>query len=430
MSNKEIKKYDIVKKLINKEINGTETARILNITVRHVRRLKQRVKNYGIKGLIHKNRGKKGNRKMPKEEKEKIKKLLHKKYYDFGPTLASEKLEENHGIKRDPKTIRTILIEEKLWKPKQKKKTKHRSWRQRKAAYGEMIQYDGSYEYWFGDKNQKYCLLASIDDANSKIWIKFDKHEGVKTTFNFWKEYVKRFGKPYSIYVDRFSTYSMNSKLAKENPDTLTQFQRVMETELNIKVIHAKSAEGKGRVERLFKTLQDRLIKELRLNNISTMEDANNFLEKEFIPKFNDKFMVEPRLKNNFHKKLSKQEINKLDLIFSRQYTRIVGNDFTIAYKKTWYQLTKNQAVTICKKDKIIVEKRMDDSIHFKLRGKYLNYEILPERPKKINSKKNNINWVIPKTKSHKPNKNHPWRKISKAEYLKKITKNTQVGHF
>ena len=422
MSQKEVKKYDIIKKLINKEINGTQAANTLKLTTRHIRRLKQKVKEKGIKGLIHVGRGKESNRRISDKEKEKIKKLLHSKYSDFGPTFAAEKLDENHGIKRDPKTIGSILIEEELWKPKQKKKNKHRSWRQRKASFGEMIQYDGSYEYWFENRGEKCCLLASIDDANSRVWMKFDKHEGVEPTFNFWREYIERFGKPYSIYVDRFSTYSMNHRLAKENPDTLTQFQRAMEKGLNIEIIYAKSAEGKGRVERLFKTLQDRLIKELRLNNISTVKEANKFLEEEFLPKFNAKFMVEPRSKANLHKKLTKLETSKLNSIFSRQHERVVRNDFTINYAKNTYQLTKDQPVTICKRDKITTEERMDKTLHFRLRGKYLNYKLLPENPKKINSSKNNLNWVIPKTTVHKPPVDHPWRKINNLEYLKKLT--------
>lgn len=269
-----------------------------------------------------------------------------------------------------------------------------------------MIQYDGSYEYWLEDRGEKCCLLACIDDASNKIWLKFDKHEGVRPTFSFWKEYIERFGKPHSIYVDRFSTYSMNSKLAQENDDTLTQFQRAMKKDLNIEIILAKSAEAKGRVEVLFKTLQDRLIKELRLAKINTPEEANKFLENVYIDKHNFKFMVEPRSKADLHKKINRKEKNSLDGIFSRQYERVVRNDFTISYKKKYYQLTKNQPVTICKRDKVVIEERMNNEIWLRLRGKYLNYEVLPEKPKRINGK----TWVIAKSKAHKPALNHPWR--------------------
>ena len=422
MSQNEIKKYDIIKKLINKELNGSEAAGLLNLTVRHIRRLKVKVNRDGIKGLIHGNRGQPGNRSLPDKEKKKIIDLLKKHYHDFGPLLASEKLEERHQIKRDKGTIRSLMIAEGLWKPKRKKEEQHREWRQRKASCGEMIQYDGSYEYWFEHRNEKCCLLASIDDANSEVWAKFDDHEGVEPTFSYWRGYIERFGKPYSIYVDKFSTYSMNHKLAKENPDTLTQFERAMK-ELNIDIIHAHSPEAKGRVEKLFKTLQDRLIKELRLNGISAIKEANEFLEKVFLPKFNAKFMVEARSRANLHKKLNEQEKNKLDSIFSRQYERVVKNDFTVSHKKSYYQLEKIQPVTICKQDAVTVEERRDGSIHFRLRGKYLNYRLLPEKPSKINSDKSSLEWVIPKSTAHIPPVNHPWRQIAQMEYLKKLTK-------
>ena len=420
MSQKEIKKYDIIKKLVGKEINGSEAAKLLNLTTRHIRRLKKRVRQNGMKGLIHGNRGKSGNHSVPDKEKQRIINLLRKHYYDFGPTLASEKLKEHHKIKRDKGTVRTIMINEELWKPKTKKKERHRQWRQRKANYGEMVQYDGSYEHWFEDRGGEVCLLASVDDATGRVHAKFDEHEGVEPTFNFWRGYIEENGKPYSVYVDRFSTYSMNHKLAKENPDTLTQFERAMEEGLNIEVIHAHSSQAKGRVENLFKTLQDRLIKELRLHNISTIKEANEFLKDVFLPKFNAKFNVEPRAKADLHKELTKKERARLDSIFSRQHKRVVRNDFTVCHNRKRYQLLKEQPVTICKQDRVTVEERMDSLVHFRLRGRYLNYRLLPEKPRKANQEQS---WVIPKTTAHKPPIDHPWRQYQKIEYLKKLTK-------
>lgn len=406
MSPKEIKSYDIIKEALSGKLSSKEAGKLLHLSDRHIRRLKNKVRSQGIKGLIHSQRGKPSNRKIPDKEEKTIIELLHSHYPDFGPTFASEKLDEMHKIRRDPKTIRAIMINEGLWKPKGKKKDKHRSWRQRKASYGELIQYDGSYHLWFEGRGPKACLLASIDDATSKVWAQFDEHEGVFPSFRFWRGYIERYGKPYGIYVDRFSTYSMNHKLAKENDDTLTQFQRAMEGGLNIEIVHAKSAEAKGRVEILFKTLQDRLVKELRLRNISTTKEANEFLEKEYLAKFNAKFMVEPRSKANLHKKISKKEQQSLDSIFSRQYERVIRNDFTLSYKSCYYQLAKNQPVTVCKRDQVIVEEREDKDIRIRLRGKYLNYEVLPQRPKRLDK---NI-WIIPKSTAHKPAPNHPWR--------------------
>ena len=427
MSQKEIKKYDIIRKTINKELNSTEASKLLDLSARQIRRLKAKVKRSGMKGLVHGHRGQAGNRRMPDEKRQKIIDLINKHYYDFGPLLAAEKVNDIHKIDVSLSAVRAIMINENIWKPKSKKKEKHRAWRQRKANKGEMIQYDGSYEHWFEGRGPKCCLLAGIDDADSEVWARFDEHEGVFPTFNFWRGYVERFGKPNSIYADKFSTYSMNHKLAKENSDTLTQFQRAMEIDLNVEIIKAHSPQAKGRIEKLFKTLQDRLVKELRLKNISDPEAANKFLEKEFLPAFNAKFMVEPRTKANLHKKLTKQEINKLDSIFSRQYVRTVRNDFTIQHDRKYYQLLKEQPVTVCKNDKVTTEELPDKTIRLRLRGKYLNYSILPEKPKKLNQAKS---WVLPKRTAYIPDKNHPWKKAGQLAYLKRITNLSKTGHF
>jgi hypothetical protein len=401
-------------------------AKLLKLSVRHIRRLKNdKLKKIGVKGLIHGNKGKAGHNKLSDKETIKIKTLLRKHYYDFGPTFASEKLSENHHINHDPKTIRQIMIDEGLWKPRTKRRqAEHRSWRERKPAYGEMIQFDGSYHDWFEKRNNinEVCLLAAIDDATSKVTkAKFDYHEGVFPVFSFWQEYILKNGKPRSIYLDKFSTYKINHKLAKENEDTLTQFQRAM-AELKVEVIPANSPQAKGRVERLFGTFQDRLVKELRLSNISTVSKANEFI-KIYLPKFNAKFSVQPRSKIDLHQKLSCKEQNKLDGILSRQTARTVQNDFTLSFKNLHYQLTKEQPATICKKDKVIVEERTDNTIRIRLKGKYLNYNVLPIRPEKI---RQSIPWVIAKTtaevdqsKAHKPPINHPWRNAIYSSIVK-----------
>lgn len=408
MTKKEVNRYAIIKKLINKEINGTHASELLKLSIRQIKRLKIRVNRNGPEALIHGNRGKPSNRRIPDEEREKIIELLHKHYPDFKPGFASEKLDEKHNIKRDPKTIRQIMINEELWKPKIKKKKEYHSWRQRKACYGEMQQFDGSYEHWFEDRGPYCCLLASIDDATSiPTKAKFVFDEGVFPVFDFWKEYLEENGKPYSIYVDKFSTYKMSQKVALENHDTLTQFQRAMK-ELSIEPISAHSAQAKGRIERLFNTFQDRLIKEMRLANISTIEQGNKFLKEVFLPQYRARYSVEPRSNANLHRILNQKERTRLDSIFSRQYVRVIKNDFTISFNNQWYQILKNQPVTICKKDTIIVEEHLDNSIKFKLRGKYLNHQIIPERPKKIKD----IPWIIPaKRPAYIPLANHPWKR-------------------
>lgn len=407
MSQKEVDRYGIITRVIEGKINGTEAAKLLKLSIRQVRRLKSVVSKKGARGLVHGSRGKPGNRRLSEEERNKIVLLLHKRYADFKPTFACEKLRETHGIVRDPKTIRSIQIKEGLWKLRRKKTgLEHRSWRQRRGCYGEMQQFDGSYEYWFEDRGPKCCLLASIDDAKGEVTkATFTQHEGVVPVFIFWKEYVEQHGKPRVIYLDKFSTYKMNCKEAKDNPDLKTQFQRALQ-ELHVELIFAQSPQAKGRVERLFETLQDRLVKELRLANISTQDEGNTFLET-YLPKFNKQFGVEATNTSDLHNILSKKELDKLPSVFARQEKRTVQNDFTIAYKNNWYQLTQKQLVVVGKRDEVIVEERIDGSIWIRLRGKYLLYKLLPERPKKtkVNS------FISTKHPITKPVMDHSWRK-------------------
>lgn len=314
------------------------------------------------------------------------------------------------------------MIDEGLWKPRSKKKASaHRAWRERRSCYGEMIQFDGSYEQWFEDRGDTQCLLAAIDDATGRVTkAAFAEHEGVFPVFRFWSAYLQNHGKPRSIYLDKFSTYNVNHALAKENSDTLTQFERAA-GELRIDLIKANSPQAKGRVERLFHTLQDRLIKELRLANISTVEEANTFLEKIFIPKFNARFAVEPRNTTDMHRRLTLKERAHLPSIFSRHTERTVLNDFTFSFKNQWIQLTKEQPVTIFKKDVVIVEEHLDNSIHVRLRSKYLKYTLLPKRPERAHARAKQP-WVIAASKAHTPPPNHPWRHIVYANTLRKKT--------
>lgn len=407
MTNRELNRHSIIKKLLDKEINGTTAAGLLKLSVRQIKRLKAKVKQFGPKALIHASRGKQSNRRMTDRERKTIADILKQKYPDFKPTFASEKLLENHSIKRDPKTIRAIMIEENLWSPRKKKKPEYHNWRKRKSCYGEMLQFDGSYHRWVEGRGEEWCLLAAIDDATGiPTKAKFDTDEGTFPVFKFWKEYVEQHGRPHSIYLDKFSTYKMNQKVAVENHETQTQFQRAM-SQLGIEPITAHSPQAKGRIERLFNTFQDRLVKEMRLRNISTKEEANIFLEEEFLPNYKSKYAVEPELKTNIHQPLNQKEKNRLNSIFSKQTTRVVKNDFTVSFNNQWHQLEKEQPATVRKQDTILVEEWLNGSIHFSIRNKYLNTKIITERPQKIKK----TNWIIPaKKRDYTPAANHPWR--------------------
>lgn len=418
MTEQELAKYDVIKDLIDSKINGSEAAKQINLSVRQVKRLKAKVKKFGVKGLAHNNRGKESNRKIDPTMMTEAEKHLKKSYSDFGPKFASEKLAEKHKIKLGKETVRKIMIRLDLWKPKPRKQPKKRhTWRPRKEYFGEMQQFDGSYHKWLEDRADECCLLLSIDDATGNIThAKFDYNEGVIAVFKFWLEYFKKNNLPLSLYLDKFSTYKINHKSAVDNKDLITQFERATR-QIDIRLISANSPEAKGRVERMFGTLQDRLVKEMRLANISTIKEANKFLKK-YIPKFNAQFSVIPQKKNNLHKKLTKQLQKKLPQIFSVQSQRKVNNDYTVRFKNQYFQLDRQQPTTVYKKDAVIIEEHLNNTTKINLKEHYLNYQVLPERPKK------QIDIKLPALTRQKPTwkppANHPWRR----PFLSSKTKN------
>lgn len=409
LSMKESERYDIIQELIRGEINGTEAGKKLNLSTRQIRRIKVKVDAKGMQGLAHGNRGRPSNRKLSEQKINKMKKIVEEKYVDFKPSFAAEKLNKKHKITIGREKLRLLMIDWRLWQPKPRKENKQfRKWRERKENFGEMVQFDGSYHDWL-ENGKKLCLLAGIDDATSQMLEAiFDKSEGVKPVFNYWKKYLLKLGKPAAIYVDRHSTYHQNQKSVLGDPRHWTQFNRAM-NDLGIKLITAHSPQAKGRIERLFGTLQDRLVKEMRLEKIKTVDKANQYLEK-YPTKHNAQFSVVAHGKKNFHRKLSQRELNNLDRIFSLQNYRRVNNDFTIKYKNRWFQLLEAQPTLVLRKDKVLIEERLDSTLYVSLREKYLDFTELPERPERIAKikaialSKEKTNWKSPV--------NHPWRQF------------------
>ena len=421
MTKKELERSNVIQNLIDGKINGTDASKQIDLSIRQIRRIKANVKKHGIIGLIHASRGKQSNRKLQNNLIERAKKYLKEKYYDFGPTFASEKLLKVEKININRETIRIILDKMGLRKIKQRKQSKNRHvWRARKDNYGEMQQFDGSYHIWFGD--EEYCLLLSIDDAKGKIThARLGYNESVKAVFRFWSEYFDKHGLPLSIYLDKFSTYKINHKNAVDNKDMITQFQRAM-NQIGVKLITAHSPQAKGRVERMNGTLQDRLVKELRLAGITTIDEANKFLE-EYIPKFNAKFAVVPQRKKDLHKKINNIVREKLLQIFSIQNARKINNDYTVRFENNYFQLDEQQPTTVYKKDSVIIEEHLDGEIKINLKEHYLNYKILPERPQKeINIKLAAL--TRQKQNSYKPPIDHPWR----TQFLFNRRKNKATG--
>lgn len=410
MTPRELSRYEIIKRLLKQEINGTQASKQLSLSIRQTRNLKSRVKQEGARGIIHKSRGRTSNRKLPEPFRRQIEGIVRERYSDFGPAFASEKLRECERLKINHETLRQLMIDWGLWRAHRRKQgKKYHAWRARKEHYGEMEQFDGSYFQWFEDRAPGCCLLAAIDDATSKpTQLRFVDWEGVKNAFSFWKDYLETKGKPLSIYLDRHSTYKQNMKSVFDDPNCLTQFERAMKRDLSVKIIHAYSPQAKGRVERLFETLQDRLVKELRLAGISTIDEANQFANEVFLPRFQKQFSVKPAKQGNLHSCLTKWEKDNLEQIFSIHSQRIVNNDFTVKFKGNWYQLAKQQPVLVRPKERVRIEERLDGNIFLSLKNKNLNFAVLPARPVKVKMQVIALSGTEP---TWKPPANHPWRR-------------------
>jgi hypothetical protein len=310
------------------------------------------------------------------------------------------------------------MIKEKLWKPKrQRGPAIHREWRERMGMHGELVQFDGSYHDWL-ENGEEACLLGAIDDATGTVSATFEDNEGVRAVFRFWWQYIKNNGLPVAIYLDKFSTYKINHKNAVDNAEMLTQFERAMR-ELNVRVICANSPEAKGRIERLFGTLQDRLVKEMRLRGIKSREDANHYLASEYLIDHNKRFSVTPRQEGDAHRPLTNELREKLPSIFSIQSERRVNNDYTIRFKSKWFQLEATQNTTVYKRDVVTIEERLDGTLHIRLNDTYLAYTELPERPQHVRMLVTALTNEKPRWR---PPADHPWRKAAaRAAALKKL---------
>lgn len=413
-STKDQYKLKVINQSLSHKITNDQAAKLLGLSLRQIKRLKRKVKQQGHKAVVHGLKGRVSNNHIYSQIKDEALSLIKEKYPDFGPSFAAEKLKEYHSLEVNPETLRLWMVKGGLWAIHKQSKVNYHAWRERKEYFGQLEQFDGSYHIWFEDRLtdeygnfQEVCLLASIDDATGRIThAKFDSNESVAAVFAFWKDYVETLGKPLGIYLDKYSTYKINHKNAQDNSELLTQFEKSMKL-LSIEVITANSPQAKGRVERLFETLQDRLVKELRLQNISNLKDANLFLKEIFIPKFNSKFQVVARKQGDVHRALVSSERKNLKSIFSIKSQRRVNSDFTIQFKSNFYQLEEIQPVTLRPKEKVLVEEWLNHTIHFKFKGKYLKVFILPGKPKKISKQpailtNHPLNW--------KPPPNHPWR--------------------
>jgi transposase len=395
-----------MQRLKEKRLTQKEGAQMLEISIRQVKRLWQAYRQKGAKGLVSQRRGKPSNNRLDAGIVQQSLDLIKEKYEDFGPTLAHEKLTEVHELQLSRESVRGIMIAERIWKPKRAKQPTTHPMRERRACFGELVQIDGSDHAWFEGRGPRCSLLVFIDDATGQLlelW--FVPHESFFAYCEAARHYFERYGKPVAFYSDKHGIFRVNNEQTVGLGNGLTQFGRAMQ-ELEIQIICANSPQAKGRVERANQTLQDRLVKELRLRGISDMARANAYLP-EFREDFNRRFAVAPRSTHDAHRPLLKTE--NLDVILTHQKTGTLSKNLTVQSNKVIYQIQSDRPDYTLRKAQVTVCENAKGEVTILYKNKPLAYTIYHKAARQAEV-------VDTKTLDHHlkppspPAADHPWR--------------------
>ena len=382
---------------------------MLGISIRQVKRILRAYREEGAQGLVSKRRGGESNNRLGKEVKQKVMDLLLEKYRGFGPTLACKKLVEVEGVKISDESIRQMMISEGLWKSRKAGKVITHPMRERRACFGELVQIDGSPHDWFEGRAARCTLLVLIDDASGQLLgLMFAEQESFHSYVQVVKPYLEHYGKPVAFYSDKHGIFRVNIP-SRGTGDNLTQFGRAME-ELDIEIICANTPQAKGRVERANQTLQDRLVKEMRLRGISSMEQGNAYLP-EFMVDFNRRFAVPARSQNDAHRRLSAQE--NLEHILTWQEPRTLSKNLTVQFNKVVYQIQTERPTYALRNAQVTVCENAQGTVTILYNGKELIYSIFHKQVRQseiVNTK--NLDLALQnQRKAHVPAPDHPWRK-------------------
>jgi hypothetical protein len=399
-----------MQRLQDKRLTQKEAARMLQLSVRHIKRLFRAYKTQGAKGLVSARRGKASNNRLDPQVVQQAIDLIYEHYRDFGPTLAHEKLVEVHGLKLSDESVRQLMIAEGLWKPKRAKKSSAHPMRERRACFGELVQLDGSDHAWFEERGPRCTLLVYIDDATGQLlelW--FVPEETFLAYCEATRHYLERYGKPVAFYTDKHGIFRVNQPRPLGLSSGLTQFGRAMQ-ELDIQILCANSPQAKGRIERANQTLQDRLVKELRLRGLSDIQAGNTYLP-EFRDDYNRRFAVAPRSSHNAHRPLQPGE--NLDLILTYQEQRTLSKNLTVQFKQVVYQIHSNRPGYALHKAQVTVCENAQGEVAILYKNQPLPYTLYhkPARQAEVVDSKS----LDRKLQSPwSPPADHPWRRYGK----------------
>jgi transposase len=379
MSRKEIDRVAVVRRVLESGLSQKKAGELVGLSTRQVRRLCRAYGRLGPTGLASAKRGKPSNRKLPEELRMRAMAIVRERYHDFGPTLAQEKLVELHEVQVSKETVRKWMVADGMWVTRAARGPKVHQPRQRRACLGELVQIDGSPHAWFEDRGPACTLLVYVDDATGKLQeLRFVQTESTFDYFAATAAYLRRHGKPVALYSDKHSIFRMYHQGATGRGQGMTQFGRAL-AELNIDIICANSPQAKGRVERTNETLQDRLVKELRLRGISSMEEGNAFLP-EYMADYNRRFARAPRNAHDAHRPLLDDE--DLDEIFSWQEERKLSGNLAVHYKGTTYLMEPGPATTPLGGKRVRIHEWADGRVEIRAGEKSLPYSLFEDTPR------------------------------------------------
>jgi transposase len=410
MSTKELQRVAVLGRVTRDKMTIMTAAELMSISYRQCQRLVHRYRMLGACSLAHQLRGRPSNRKGNPQIRTAAVEAYKRSYPDFGPTLASEQMAVREGLVVHPETLRLWLIEEGIWHAREQRR-RHRKQRTRKDRFGELIQFDGSHHAWFEQRGPKCCVMTMVDDATGRFHLLFTQDEGTLAAMRMLEAWIAQYGVPKAIYADRLKTYitdrepTIDEQLAGQQP--LTQFGRACQ-KLGIRIIAAHSAQAKGRVENKHGLTQDRLVKQMRLEGISTIEAANKYLQT-WLPDANQRFCVPARHPDDMHQPVPKG----LDLrgVFCHEETRVVNNDWTVQFNNRWLQILKQPGLPAAR-SKVIVQEWQDGTLHVLHKTRHLKLNQLDARPIKPAPP------VAAKPKAdYRPAADHPWRDLTPAAY-------------
>ncbi len=412
MTQKELNRAEILSKVKDKRLKQRQAAEKLKLSLRQLQRLYKDYLMHGAKALASKKRGKASNNRIPDSLHAKVIEIVAlSKYEGFRPTFMCEKLEERHSIKISRETTRKIMIECGVWRPRKERRPAVHQLRQRRSRAGELLQIDGSPHAWFENRGESCSLLVLIDDATGQTYGKFCEAETTAGYMQTMTEYINQYGAPLAVYSDKHGIFRVNHGQGTKR-ENFTQFGRALH-ELDIDLIYANSPQAKGRVERANQTLQDRLIKEMRLADIRTIDEGNRFL-KMFWPKYNKKFAVVPACSENAHRELAAGV--ELQAVFCQKAERKVSKNLEFQFENKIYQVVQETPSKVLAGTKIDVLKHLDGTVTFTYKGSPIQAVRYDEQVAGIEVSNKEIDHFLRQRKPHKLPNDNLWLQQSRAQ--------------